>query len=209
MWTRLFGDLLSPPSCAACDDAIGRGVAFCSSCAATIERSGSTGEIFAPFAFGGALAVALRRLKYDDRPDVAAPLGALVAAACTAARLEADVVVPVPLHPRRLAERGYNQAALLAAIVARTLGARHLARGLVRDADTARQAELDRAARLENVRGAFSVREARLVRGRRAILVDDVATTGATLREAERPLREAGAASVRCVVVARAVVEGK
>lgn len=200
---RLFGDLLSPPACAACDVAIGRGVAFCAACAATIERTAPTGDLFAPFAYGGALAVAIRRLKYGERPDVAAPIGALLAGACSAARLEADVVIPVPLHPRRLAERGYNQAALLAAAVARGIGARHLARGLRRDVETAHQAELDRRARSDNVRGVFSARDPRLVRGRRVVLIDDVATTGATLDAAQGALEAAGVGSVQRVVVAR------
>lgn len=207
MWTRLVGELLSPPSCAACDVATARGVAFCAACAATIERAEGPGEPFAPFVFGGAMAVAIRRLKYDERPDLATPIGALLAAACGRARLEADLVVPVPLHPRRLAERGYNQAALLAAHVARAIGARHLARGLVRRLDTPRQAELDRAARLENVRDAFSVRDARIVRGRRVLLVDDVATTGATLRATATPLFDAGARSVLAAVVARTAID--
>jgi ComF family protein len=203
VWSDLVGLLLSPPACAACDADVAAGVAFCAACAATVERGGPDGDPFAPFAFGGAIAVAIRRLKYDDRPDLAGPLSRLVAAACVRAGLVADLVVPVPLHPRRLAERGYNQAALLAEPIARSLGARHLARGLVRRIDTPRQADLDRAARLENVRDAFSVRDDARVRAKRVLLIDDVATTGATLRACRGPLLEAGAAAVRAVVVAR------
>jgi ComF family protein len=113
-----------------------------------------------------------------------------------------DLVIPVPLHPRRLAERGYNQAALLAAPVTRSLEVGMSARALVRVRDTPRQASLDRAARLINVRHAFVAR-ASLVTGRRVLLIDDVRTTGATLDGAVRALDDAGAREVTALVLAR------
>ncbi len=112
--------------------------------------------------------------------------------------------MPVPLHPARLAERGYNQAALLGAAAARELGAPLQPRALLRTRNTSQQARLPRAGRLENVAGAFRVRAPALVRGRRIVLVDDVATTGATLAACVAALRESGAVSVTPLVVARA-----
>ena len=124
--------------------------------------------------------------------------------AASHAELRADLVIPVPLHPRRLAERGYNQAALLAAEVAPALGAALVARGLARVRDTAHQARLARDDRGANVADAFQARRPERIRGRAVVLIDDVATTGATLAACADALRRAGAASVVALVVARA-----
>jgi ComF family protein len=114
-------------------------------------------------------------------------------------------LLPVPLAPRRLAERGYNQAWELTRRVARTLRLRADASLLLRPVETAHQAELERVQRLANLRGAFMVdpRRRDALAGRRVALVDDVMTTGATAREAARTLLRAGAASVDIWVIAR------
>jgi ComF family protein len=205
---------LGPPTCAACDARVRARVVFCPGCAATIEPPPEPEEslaadprladVIAFGAFGGALAIALRRLKYQDRPDLAAPLGHLARHAARRAGLTADLVVPVPLHPRRLVERGYNQAALLAAEVAVELDAPLSARALVRLRNTPQQAHLDREARLDNVRRAFRARNPPAVQGRRVVLVDDVATTGSTLAACSEALLAAGATSVTAIVIARA-----
>ncbi len=196
-----LADTLSPPSCAACDARVPRRAVLCAACAGAVLRAGP-GPVVAFALFGGPVAEALRRLKYGDRPDLARPLGHLLRRAAREARLRANLVVPVPLHPARLAERGYNQAALLASAVARELGAPLAARALERTRDTPQQARLDRARRLENVAGAF-VGRARL-HGQNVVLVDDVATTGATLDACGAALRAAGALSVTALCVARA-----
>jgi ComF family protein len=205
---------LGPPTCAACDARVRAHVVFCSACAATIapppepdEIDGASprlADILAFGAFGGALAIALRRLKYQDRPDLGAPLGHLARRTARLAGLTADLVIPVPLHPRRLVERGYNQAALLAAEVAIELDAPLAARALIRLRHTPQQARSDRASRLGNVREAFRARHPLTLRGRRVVLVDDVATTGSTLTACAEALLAAGAASVTAVVIARA-----
>jgi ComF family protein len=114
------------------------------------------------------------------------------------------MVVPVPLHERRLARRGFNQAALLAAPVARDLRARFAPLALVRSLDTPPQAVLARSSRLRNVEGAFRVRDSRGVAGACVLLVDDVRTTGATLDACARALFEAGAREVHTLVLAAA-----
>ena len=111
--------------------------------------------------------------------------------------------VPVPLHPSRLAERGYNQAALLGSRLAGHLGAQSLPLALERICDTPRQTTLDRAARTRNVADAFRARPRSRVSGRQVLLIDDVRTTGATLAACARALREAGATRVSAAVVAR------
>ena len=207
--------ILAPPSCAACDVRIGLRTVFCAGCAATVEcarpDAGERAHALAAFAYGGAMADAIVRFKYESRPDLARPLADLlrahVARALAVSRIDPpEWVVPVPLHPARLADRGYNQAALLARPVARAIGAELLPLALERTRDTARQASLAQGARASNVAGAFVVR-ARcepFVRGRRVLLVDDVCTTGATLEACASALRTAGASVVWSAVVARA-----
>jgi ComF family protein len=149
--------------------------------------------------YGGALATAITRFKYQPVPELAKPLGALLAAEALARGLKATDVVPVPLHPSRLFQRGFNQAALLARPVARALGAAFHPRALERIRSTDKQAELDRPARLHNVAGAFRVRTPL---HRPILLVDDVRTTGATQDECARVLRAAGCPHVDCLVLA-------
>jgi ComF family protein len=213
-----LADALSPPSCAACDARLSQRSVFCAACVQTLSPVrapllcgvGSTAAQGIAFGvYGGALAVALRRLKYEERPDLAVPLGHLARRAAREAGVSGDVVVPVPLHPRRLAERGYNQAALLAAQVAIELDAPVAARALARVRHTPQQALLDRRGRLQNVAQAFVARAPEAVRGRRVVLVDDVATTGATLDACWSALLGAGAAAVTTLVVARAEGAGE
>lgn len=118
---------------------------------------------------------------------------------------EADLIVPVPLHPERMRRRGYNQAVELAGILGAGLGRAVRSDVLARSRDTGHQARLGRAERLANVKGAFKAEKPEFVRGRAVILVDDVMTTGATLGECASALKAAGAAVVWAATVAAAV----
>jgi ComF family protein len=199
-----LGDLLSPPRCAACSAALADGRAvFCVPCAASVEACDDASEPIAFAEYGGAVARAIQRFKYEDSPELARPLGALMCRACRRFEIDAEAIMPVPLHARRLAWRGYNQSALLGRHVARMLGAPLVTRALERAVDTAPQAELARGARRANVEGAFRVTRRALVDGRSIALVDDVSTTGATLRACRATLVAAGARRVTSVVLAR------
>jgi ComF family protein len=152
----------------------------------------------APWLHGGALAEAIHRLKYGGRSELAGTLGVLFSGADPP---RADVVAPIPLHPQRLRQRGFDHAYLLAREASRRFGLP--LRGLLeRTRATRAQVGLDRRARELNVRGAF--RALRPLEGVRVCLVDDVLTTGATAAAAARALLSAGAARVEVRTLARA-----
>src|SRR5688572_14924661 len=179
---QLLGDLLSAPRCAACERPVPRHHVFCAGCAASVETcapsviranlgaampSREDDPVDVAFGYyGGALATAIRHLKYEDRPHLARPLGELLRGACRAAGVRAEAVLPVPLHLRKLAARGYNQSALLAAHVAVELRAELVTSVLARAIDTAPQVELTGDGRHHNVVDAFVVRSPEWLNGR-------------------------------------------
>jgi ComF family protein len=220
-------DLLFPASCAACDTP--GDSPFCALCAETLiplpagcplcgvpqdesllpalkprrcphcrARPPRFAFAAAPYLHGGALAEAIHRLKYEKREDLGPALGILFEA-CAAP--ESDVLVPIPLHPRRLRQRGYDQAALLAASASNRFRL-PVAPLLRRVRETGQQVGRDRTSRERGVRGAFAA--AAGVLGARICLIDDVLTTGATASAAAGALLEAGAARVEVRTLARA-----
>ncbi len=155
--------------------------------------------------YRGPLKTAIHRLKYSDLRALAGPLAELMSEAWTAEPAlypKTDIIVPVPLHPTRLRERGYNQAALLA----RELGSRlsiPVGEGsLIRTRATAPQVGLDAQQREANVSGAFECTTGELAT-KGVLLVDDVFTTGSTLGACCAALRDAGVSSVWAYALAR------
>jgi ComF family protein len=151
--------------------------------------------------------ILIHSFKYGDRLDLAPALGRWMASAGKALTAEADAIVPVPLHWRRLWTRRFNQSAALAKIIAAECGLPLLHECLKRVKSTPQQVGLSRPERARNVQGAFRVPEAarNQVAGRRLVLIDDVLTSGATAEACARSLLRAGAASVDVLVFARVV----
>ncbi len=157
------------------------------------------------FEYGGAVEQALQRLKYGKDWSIARPLGSLwLPPKSSVDDIELwDVICPVPLHWRRRIRRGFNQATLIARIIAKRLGLPLLINVLFRTRYTSSQVRLRAQERALNVQNAFRVRHPVAIQGKRVLLIDDVVTTGATARACARTLRRSGAASVSVWSVTR------
>jgi ComF family protein len=145
--------------------------------------------------------------KHGDRLDAAPTLARWLARAGAELLADADVIVPVPLHRRRLFARRYNQSAVLALALGRLTGRAVAVDALARIRSTPSQGGLDRRARAANVRRAIVAQRALAVKGRRVVVVDDVLTTGATVGVCVRALLRAGAVSVDILTLARVTRE--
>lgn len=226
-------DLIYPPRCRICDVFLDEPGAFCATCFAGFERlesplcvicgipfsARSGGDhvcehclrrpppfeaLRAPFLYQGRMREAVHRFKYGGQSDLGAPLGDLLADLAEGWLSGCEpLLVPVPLHPGKLRKRGFNQSLLLARQVARRLGAPLDYLTLRRVRPTESQSGLLRADRQGNVRGAFRLARKLSPSDRPVLLVDDVATTGHTLKECARVLRGAGARRVLCLALAR------
>lgn len=159
---------------------------------------------YAPYVYGFPVDHLVHTLKYRGQLATGRVLGTLLAAGVEAfgLHLDVDCLVPVPLHPSRVADRGFNQAAEIARWAGRALGRPVMLGALCRTRDTRPQVGLKPEERQANILGAFDATA--ILRGRRVVLVDDVYTTGSTVAAAAAALRAAGAVFVDAWCVARA-----
>jgi ComF family protein len=233
---RAAADLALPPQCLACDKPVAASGSLCPACWSKLRliEKPYCARLGTPFTYdlgAGALsaeaiadpppfdrcrAVAayddvarqlVHGLKYRDRLDLSRWMGRWMRRAGDDLLTDAGVIVPVPLHRRRLWSRRYNQSVLLARAVAVAAGKPLAPAALLRIRHTLQQVGLSADQRDRNVRGAFQVPVAEkiAVAGRRVLLVDDVYTTGATVKAATRALLRAGATAVDVLVFARVV----
>lgn len=164
--------------------------------------------------YEGTLAEAIHLFKYKGKKGLGRPLGKIMADYLNSnnsifhaetVEVSSLTILPVPLHPRRLREREFNQSLLLAKEIGRTLGIPFIPDNLRRIRWTKPQIELKGEERLTNVKGAFGLKEPGEIEGKSFLLIDDVYTTGATVRECSKVLKKAGAEKVYVFTLARVI----
>jgi ComF family protein len=223
LWNN-FIDVLFPPHCGGCRAG---GSLWCDSCQSKLAfirepLCAKCGEpntssrlcskcrqhplkiefIRAVVIFQGTIRDAIHRFKYERLSSLAGPFGDLLAQYWIDNNLQADWLVPVPLHSARQRDRGYNQSALLARRLSDRTQTPTIGQALKRIRITAVQMELDAAERRKNVAGAFECVDRR-IKDKRVCIIDDVCTTGATLDACAEAVYQAGAASVFALTLAR------
>ncbi len=233
-WLNTLMYTLYPNRCVLCHDFCQHALALCDACQRhelkhlsqvctrcghlSLSHAGSCGYclshdnpfdgFFSPYQYQGALREFIRQLKYDGELTHAKLLGLLLAKALKATHGDTlsslDAIVPTPLHPSRLRERGFNQAALVARFVGSKIKLPVTQDWLHRTKATPMQAGLSRAKRLRNVKNAFSAHSD--VGGKQILLLDDVFTTGTTLRECASALKRQGAQTIIACTLAHGVL---
>lgn len=192
----------APPFCERCAEAVAPGRSHCARCA---QRLFACARIRAAFLYKDAAVSLVHAFKFRGRRSAARAAGESMAAALGVfPELGApDALVPMPLHPRRRRERGYNQAKLIAEGLSDAAGIARVEELVIRTRETRPLWALAREQRLASLEGAFACPQPERVRGRALWIVDDVCTSGASLEAVARSLLEAGAASVMGYVFAR------
>ncbi len=206
-WVDSALDLVFPPRCVHCTRI---GSLLCPQCISTILPSPVIDEYTSPLngrracgVYAVALKSAVLALKYKQVTRLADLLAVRLAAELRAANWNATVITAVPLHPERMRERGYNQSQLLAARLEAAVGLPFRGEMIRRIRNTRPQVGLSEPERLENVAGAFAA-DPIWVAGQSVIVIDDVYTTGATLRACAGALRQAGATAIWALTLASA-----
>ena len=197
---------IAPPFCEVCSEPFMGAITDPFTCANCAHRTLHFETAVAVYRSRGIVRRLIHDFKYRRQTHLRGLVAHWLCQALEDVRLQGhhfDIVVPVPLHPARERERGFNQAALLADLLSARISVPSNA-VLQRIRYTTTQTAFDRAERMENLHNAFRLRKKSDVRDSRVLLVDDVLTTGSTLSECARILKKAGAISVHAITAARA-----
>ena len=202
---RMWADVtfLDAPWCEACGFPFEYAVQGGSLCARCSVRGPAFDRARAPMAYDDGSRALILSFKHGGRTEGLASFAAQMRRAGRDILTDADMLIPVPLHPTRLIKRRYNQATLLARALGKITPVGFAPDVLFRTRKTVSQGGFNARARAENVRGAFSVKNPETIKGRNLVLIDDVLTTGATLEACARSLKKAGAARVDGICLAR------
>ena len=204
---RAFVDFLYPPACVVCHAPTGPDVILCDGCRTVIESTARTHSasgrtvpdvemLHVLLPYDPACRAIIHALKYHGAPSAGRFLGELIGRRIAGDAPEDAVIVPVPLHPARFRERGYNQSEHIARGIASATGLRVDGALLARTRNTGTQTALDAGARATNVADAFRFAGEHPLDGLPVILVDDVLTTGSTIASCAAVLTDCGAGTV-------------
>jgi competence protein ComFC len=196
---------IRPPFCAKCSQPFPGDITGSFTCANCADRTLHFEAAISAYRSRGVVREVIHSFKYNRQIHLRHLVGHWLTESLADPRLAGrrfDLIVPVPLHPARQRERGFNQAELLAIALHRMSGL-SMKNVLQRTRYTTTQTQFDRSERMENLRGAFRLRRGSNVQDLRMLLVDDVLTTGSTLSECASVLHEAGALSVHAATAAR------
>ena len=188
------------PACPGCGGVLDSALAVCSLCLNESERPWQRGYSVLEYRDSARQLVSV--MKYSNSPELARPLGNLLAKKLTELALDIDVIVPVPLHFWRQCTRGYNQSQLLAEVAGKRLGI-PVVNAVKRIGLRSRQAGRNRQERHRSLKGIFALRSDISLEGKRVLLLDDVITTGATLTAVSRVVLKGKPASLQVITLAR------
>lgn len=197
-------DLVFPPRCEVCRT-LGPG-GLCKNCEKKITLLTPSAFIHSVGAYEGPLKTAILKFKFRKKMNLAEPLGTLMVKYLSRGldMNNIDFLIPVPLHLKRLKQRGFNQSELLAHVITKYYNVPTVSGLLFRIKDTHPQFNLPRTERFKNVRGAFDVKGGSFLKGKNILLIDDIYTTGSTISECTRALKENGANKVHVLTLSRA-----
>lgn len=197
----LILNLIFPQKCAICGHIAP--IRFCPACQNKIKYLNSRdNNIICVTKYEGVIKKAIRKLKFGRKKYLAPFLGKIFTD--NLPQPDADFIIPVPISPSRLIERGFNQSEMLAEAVSNKFNIPKLRGVLIRIKDTKAQFEIKGRDRNQNLKNAFKVINSHSIKGTRILLVDDIFTTGATVKECSRALINAGAAHVAIATLSRA-----
>lgn len=203
-WQK-FLDIIFPPKCLVCKDVSKD--PLCLSCIDKINFLRPTAFVHSVAAYDGPLKKAILNFKFKNKKDLAEPLGKLIIRYLNefTGLLKVDMIIPVPLHPKRLDERGFNQVELLSWTITKRFDIPTVSGLLFRKKETTPQFDLPKKERYTNIKGAFEVKGKKFLEGKSVLLIDDIYTTGSTVAECTKTLKTAGALKVYILTLSKVV----
>ncbi len=194
-------NLIYPVTCSICEARLAANNGLCGDCVRGIYKNEFG---IAACRYEGVLKESIRLFKYSGMVSLLKVFSPLLLEFIEKSidMDKIDLVIPVPLHSSKLRERGFNQAYLLSLPIAKRYGKPLCSDNLIKKVVTKPQTDFDRAGRLKNLKGSFSVKDPSSLKGKKVLLVDDVFTTGATIESASHALKKAGVKKIKAVALA-------